>query len=105
MKKSDIKTFHNLLNSIDPHISFTLEHERDGQLPFLDTLVSHKNGAITTNVYRKPTHTDRYLHFDSHRDERHKISTESSTLLRRASHVPNSKEGKAQETKYVTEAL
>ena len=59
MKKSDIKTFHNLLNSIDPHISFTLEHERDGQLPFLDTLVSHKNGAITTNVYRKPTHTDR----------------------------------------------
>ena len=44
------------LNSIDPKISFTIETESNGQIAFLDTLVSRKNGKITIEVYRKPTH-------------------------------------------------
>ena len=35
-----IKKERNILNSLDPHISFTIEHENNGQIPFLDTLVS-----------------------------------------------------------------
>ena len=31
LKKSSVTVFHDLLNSIDPHILFTLEHERDRQ--------------------------------------------------------------------------
>lgn len=104
MKGSAVSTFHDQLNSIDPYISFTIEHERDGQIAFLDTLISHNNGTITTKVYRKPTHTDRYLHFDSHHDKKHKIST-AATLLHRASHLPNTEEGKAHEIRHVTEAL
>ena len=75
MKKDAVSTFHDELNSIDPHISFTIEHETDGQIAFLDTLISRNSGTITTNVYRKPTHTDRYLDFKSHHDKKPKIST------------------------------
>ena len=55
LKKDAVSTFHDELNSIDSHISFTI----DGQIAFLDTLISRNSGTITTNVYRKPTHTDR----------------------------------------------
>ncbi|XP_068735507.1 uncharacterized protein [Montipora capricornis] len=61
IKKDEIPAFHNILNSLDPHISFTIEQENNGQIPFLDTLVSRHNGTINVDVYRKPTHTDRYL--------------------------------------------
>ncbi len=57
MKKDAISTFHDELNSIDPHISFTIEYETNGQIAFLDTLISRNSGSITTDVYRKPTHT------------------------------------------------
>ena len=48
------------INSIRPSIKFTVETEKDGSLPFLDTLVSHcDNDTLSIGVYRKPTHTDR----------------------------------------------
>ena len=38
------------LNSINPHIQFTLEIEKDGCLPFLDILLSHDpDGGIQTS--------------------------------------------------------
>ncbi len=104
MKKDAISTFHDELNSIDPHISFTIEYETNGQIAFLDTLISRNSGSITTDVYRKPTHTDNYLHFKSHHDKKHKIST-AATLLSRATSIPNTVEGKANETKNVVDAL
>jgi hypothetical protein len=44
IKKHSVSTFHDTLNSIDPKISFTIEAENNGQIPFLDTLVTRKNG-------------------------------------------------------------
>ena len=50
------------LNGVRPSIRFTVEVERDGRLPFLDTLLQRRNdGSLDVTVYRKPTHTDRYL--------------------------------------------
>ena len=100
IKKHAITNFHNLLNSIDPHINFTIEQEQNGQLSFLDTIVTRNNGSLIVNVYRKPTHTDRYLDYSS----QHKIST-ARTLLHRAPLLPNTNEGKQQEKHHVLDAL
>ena len=41
--------------------------EKDKKLAFLDTAVSREPyGRLTTSIYRKPTHTDQYLAYDSH---------------------------------------
>ena len=55
------------INSQDPNIQFTVEEPgTDGSIPFLDTKVTPgPNNTILTKVYRKPTHTDQYLHWDS----------------------------------------
>ena len=93
IKRNAVNSFHTTLNSIDPHISFTIEEESDQQIAFLDTLVSRKDNKITINVYRKAIHTDRYLDFSSHHDKRHKIST-AETLLHRAINLPSTSQGK-----------
>ena len=91
IKKHALDSSHYLLNSIDPDINFTTEHEQDGRLSFLDILVSRNNGTLFTNVYRKPTHTDKYLYFNSHHDKQHKISTAQTLLHRAATFLTRSK--------------
>ena len=54
------------INNQDPHIQFTVEPTQQGSLPFLDTLVTiQQDNTLSTSVYKKPTHTDQYLHWDS----------------------------------------
>ena len=74
LNKDHINDFHTHLNSICSHIQFTIEKEHNFSLSFLDFLVkrnSHNGSIIThsllsTTIYRKPTHTNRYLHCMSH---------------------------------------
>ena len=75
------------INNQDPHIQFTVEPTQQGTLPFLDTLVTiQPDNTLSTSVYRKPTHTDQYLHWDSN----HHITAKHSvynTLAHRAKTV------------------
>ncbi|XP_068696989.1 uncharacterized protein [Montipora foliosa] len=71
IKRDAVNSFHTTFDPIDPHISFPIEEESDRQIAFLDTLVSPKDNTITIDVYRKATHTERYLDFSSHHDKRH----------------------------------
>ncbi len=104
IKKHALTNFYKLLNSINPHINFTIEQELDEKLSFSDTLVTCNNGSLSIDVYRKPTHTAKYLDYNSHHDKRHKVST-AQTLLHRAATLPNTEEGKQQERKHVTHTL
>ena len=64
-----------------------MEVESNGQTPFLDVLLHHKaDGSITTGVYRKATHTDRYLDFQSYHPVSHKRSVISTLLSRAGTH-------------------
>ena len=53
---------------INNSIQFTSEDPgEDGSIPFLDMLViPDGEGRLKTTVYRKLTHTNQYLHWDSH---------------------------------------
>ena len=65
--KDYVDGFLQHLNNQQPTIRFTMEIEKDNTIPFLDTSVSRdSNDLLTTTVYRKPTHTDQYLAYDSH---------------------------------------
>ena len=75
------------INNQDPHIQFTVEPTQQGSLPFLDTLITiQPDNTLSTTVYRKPTHTDQYLHWYSN----HHITAKQSvfnTLAHRAKTV------------------
>ena len=80
-RKDDLLTH---LNQIEDSIKFTLEEESEGCLAFLDVLIMHEDdGTISTSGYRKTTHTDKYLDFDSHHPLCHKTAV-VNTLLTRA---------------------
>ena len=72
------------INNQDPHIQFTIEPT---QQPFLDILVTiESNNTFSTSVYRKLTHTDQYLHWDSH----HHITAKQSVYNALAHRAKNS---------------
>ena len=58
-RKDQVNKLQEHLNSIDPHIKFTIELPGTDELPFLDTLTKPIPNSIESTVYRKPTHTDR----------------------------------------------
>ena len=83
--KNHEEAFLDHLNSMNNSIQFTSENPcEDGSIHFLDMLViPDEEGRLKTTFYRKPTHTNQYLHWDSH----HAIPSKYSmigTLFHRA---------------------
>ena len=76
-----------------------------GSIPFLDTIVKPEaDGTLSITVYKKPTHTDQYLQWDSH----HHLSAKLSiihTLSHRASTVCSKPELLQQEKDHLRKAL
>ena len=61
--------------------------EKDNTIHFLDTTVTRdSDGLLITTVYRKPTHTDQYLAYDSHQPQSVKRGVVKS-LYDRAKHL------------------
>ena len=46
-------------------MSFSFEQEKNGKLSFLDIEVSREKRKFVTTVYRKPTFSGVYTHFES----------------------------------------
>ena len=67
LRKGSTEELLRHLNRVRPTIKFTVEQEEDGAFPFVDTLIRRReDGSLDVSLYRKPTHTNRYLHFESH---------------------------------------
>ena len=58
--------FLQVLNACHPSISFTMEVENDGMLPFVGITLLNKSTSINTKVFVKPTNKGLLLHYDSH---------------------------------------
>lgn len=92
------------LNSMERAIQFTSEEGADGKLPFLDVLVSRQGQRLRFSVYRKETHTDRYLNFNSVHPASRKTAV-VSTLLQRAKRLCSKPEDAAVDTAKVRDDL
>ena len=68
--KDALSNFLMHLNRQHSSIKFTKEEETEDRLPFLDVMVERCGKKVSTTVYRKPTHTDRYIHYTSHHHPR-----------------------------------
>ena len=93
------------LNSFDPHIKFTIEQpNREGGIPFLDTFPKPQGEGIAVSIYRKPTHRDRYLDFNSS----HPISAKRAVvraLMDRAENVCSDPDILAKEMEHLNRVL
>ena len=91
---------------MDPVIKFTVEGNKvNGTIPFLDTLVKHEvDNTLSITVYRKPTHSDQYLQWDSHHSLVAKYSV-ISTLPHRARTVCSYPELLNKEIQHLRKAL
>ena len=80
------------LNAQHGQIKFTMEEESNGSLPFTDIRFSRDEyGQVVRQVYRKPTHTNRYVQVTSH----HPTSVKSGVidcLVQRATIVSSNDE-------------
>ena len=103
--QNHITEFHEHVNNIDPYIKFTIEKEENNQLPFLDIKIHRENnGSLSTTIYRKPTHTNQYLNFNSNHHLQHKRSV-VRTLIHRANHAITNETDKKEEIKYIKDIL
>nr|XP_054924765.1 uncharacterized protein LOC129383853 [Dermacentor andersoni] len=92
------------LNSFKPSIQFTAEEENNGRIPFVDVLVERTSGGLKTSVYRKPTHTGKYLSYDSAHPIGQKRSV-AAALFSRAFRVCSSPTKRRQELQVVKRDL
>ena len=101
IKKTEKERILRHLNMQHPKITFTREEEKDKSLPFMDVrFIRQENGSLARAVYQKPTHTNRYVHFESH----HPPSVKSGIvqgLADRAIRVCSSSEDRDRELKRI----
>ena len=71
------------LNEIHPLLSFTMELEDNGKLPFIGMVIIRKGPRLNTEIYVKPTNTAPLLYYQSHADVKYKHPL-MNTMLDRA---------------------
>lgn len=101
VKRDKLADALNLINSICSHIQFTHEIETNGQIAFLDLLITRDiDGTLSIDIYRKPTHTDRYITNDSFHHHSHKHAAFNSMIYRLVN-LPLNRERFIREWEYI----
>ncbi|XP_072048938.1 uncharacterized protein [Amphiura filiformis] len=107
IQRDSVQQLTDHINQVDKSgsIKFTFEQESQGQIPFLDTLIVKKDdGTVKLLVYRKPTHTDQYLNYQSHHPLHQKLGV-VRTLYNRKDTIVTEEQDKEEEEKKIQEAL
>ncbi|KAI8512006.1 hypothetical protein Bbelb_111060 [Branchiostoma belcheri] len=105
LKKRVADKFFDHINHVDENIKFTQEMSHNNMLPFLDTkTIIEKDGKLKFEVYRKPTHTDQHLAFNSHHPSEHKLAV-IKTLFHRADNIITTDQAKTDEQRHLKGAL
>lgn len=71
---TDINEFLSPFNSISSGLNFTLEHEQDNRINFLDLTILKGVNKLTVDIYRKPTTTDVIIPMDSCHPVEHNLA-------------------------------
>ena len=101
---NNVDNFLDHINSINADIQFTCEKEQNNQLAYLDMNIQKQdNGTLSFSIYRKPTHTDRYLDYYSY----HPISQKKNVITALHDRASNlcSEVNKQNEREYVNKVL
>ena len=105
VKSGLVQTLQDHLNNVEPSIQFTIERETNQEIAFLNVSVCQQdNSQLVNKVYLKPTHTERYLVFESHHPMAHKKAVVKS-LTNHANNMPTTSDYRSKELKQVTSAL
>ena len=70
-----LEAFRNFLNGRHSNMSFAIEREKQNRMSFLDIAIICEDKTFTTSVYRKPTFSGVYTHFDSFLPSTYKFGT------------------------------
>lgn len=96
-----LNNFLEFLNAQHPSITFTVEKEENGSLAFLDLKIkTTQDGKLEFSIYRKPTHTDRYITIDSHHHQSHKQAA-FHTMIHRLLNIPMNDRDFEEEKTYI----
>ena len=105
LKRIHVNDFLIHLNNQHPRIKFTTELQHNNKIAFLDTLVHvlpNKRTKIT--IYRKATHTDQYLDFNSNHHISQKLGI-FRTFQHRIETLITTDEDKKEEMSHVRKSL
>ena len=99
-KVEHTKSFTQHFNSLDQDIKFTSEG-----VSVLDTLTCKQaDGSVKVKVFRKATHTDQYLNFQSYQPLQHKLAVVRA-LCHRANTIISTEKDKEEENRHITSTL
>ena len=99
-KDFNIENFLENLNCQYSTIKFTYEEEIDGRLPFLDLYIKRSNEKLEFEIYRKKTHTYRYIQNNSNHCWQHKMAAWNS-MVHRLINIPMNKKDFEKEQKII----
>lgn len=83
IKTNQIENVLQNINNLHPSLKFTVENERNGELPFLDMLIYRKqNGLLESTWYSKKTDTGLLMNFHALSPDKYKLSVVSGMVHR-----------------------
>ena len=72
--KTNINDITNFMNSLHKGLQFKATEETNGNISFLDLMITRAHNTLSINLYRKPTTTDLTIHYKSNHPLQHKTA-------------------------------